>query len=82
MRFTKEETIPPSCLRVLAVIMNNMDYPLDLRSIGKKLGVSKTFINNCIERLVEAGLISYERNKVGTLRVNCQFDPLKEINHA
>ena len=82
MRFTKEETIPPSCLRVLAIIMNNKSYPLCLSTIGNKLGISKSFVSVCIERLVKAGLVSYEKNKAGTLLVNCQYDSLKEVNHA
>lgn len=66
------ETIKPACLRVLGAVLA-LPRPVTVMGIIQHLGFrSKNAIKQHLDRLREAGLVTWDDGKHGTLRATCR----------
>lgn len=79
----KSDRIPPSCLKVLLVVLQAADRgeSVTLGCIAARLGwrcKTGDYISGCLRRLRAAGLIAYEDGKRRTVRPACRLTMWKE----
>lgn len=74
-----QDTIPPSVLRILGIILES-PRPMTIREIADQLGFSSnTQIKESVDRLQAAGLVDWERGRSRTIHATCVVDCIVEF---
>lgn len=77
IRFPATQQLPPSCLVVLALLLQARRegrIPPSFQELADALGWTKAPVWRVLTRLREAGLVSWEARKSRTLRLTCRFE--------
>jgi DNA-binding MarR family transcriptional regulator len=81
VRLSAGDTLPPSCLRVLAYLFQReyqRELPPTFQEIADAMGYSVAAVDRILRRLRSAGFLTWQPHIRRTIRLTCLFFPIAE----